>query len=224
MLTTLREAIYFSRNQFQPLLMIALVYALPSYLVELGLQMREGEPDKLVLALINGLFMCLSVIQFGAAIFYIDRLSQGTPIAVSKSIVLAVERLGVLLILNFLMGIAVLGGLLLMVLPGLFLAYKLLFAEFFMLLRPQDPLTALKTSYRATTGFASELLPPLLIWGSLTFAASLAGATMIDRQDEMAWATLLLHQVLMMAMSILGWTLLYRLYQKYLADGATEQA
>ncbi len=219
--TTLREAYYFSRNQFQPLLMIALVYALPSYIIELSLMAQEGKPDRLYLAMINGLFMCLSVIQFGAAVLYIDSLSKGQSISVSQAISMAINRMGALLILNLLMGIAVLGGLMLMVLPGLYLVYKLLFAEFYLLLQNQDPVKALKSSYKSTTGFAAELLPPLVLWGGLTFFASLLGTSAIDREGEMAWAALLLHQITMMLLSIYGWALIYRLYQKFLEGAET---
>ncbi len=216
---TLREAYYFSRNQFQPLFMIALVYALPAYFIEISLMFQEGKPDRIYLAMINGLFMCLSVIQFGAAVLYIDSLSQGNGIRVSQAISMAINRMGGLLILNLLMGMAILGGLMLMVIPGLFLIYKLLFAEFFLLLQNQDPIKALKSSYKSTTGFAAELLPPLVAWGTLTFSASIMGSSAIDREADMAWMALLLHQGLMMLLSIFGWALIYRLYQKFL-DGA----
>lgn len=215
---TLREAYYFSRNQFQPLLMIALVYALPSYIIELSLMFQEGKPDRLYLAMINGLFMCLSVIQFGAAVLYIDNLSRGDGISVSQAISMAISRMGGLLILNLLMGVAILGGLMLMVIPGLFLVYKLLFAEFFLLLQNQDPVKALKSSYQATAGLAAELLPPLLVWGTLTFCASLLGSSAINREEDMAWLALLLHQGVMMLLSIYGWALIYRLYQKFLEE------
>ncbi|MEH6626356.1 MAG: YciC family protein [Motiliproteus sp.] len=214
--TTLREAFYFSRNQFQPLLMIALVYALPSYIIELSLLSQEGKPEPLFLAMINGLFMCLSIIQFGAAVLYIDNLSKGQGISVSQAISMAISRMGGLLLLNLLMGMAILGGLMLMVIPGLYLGYKLLFAEFYLLLKNQDPVTALKSSYKDTAGFAAELLPPLVIWGGATFVVSMMGSSAIDREDEMVWAALLLHQISMMLLSIYGWALIYRLYQKYI--------
>ncbi|MCW9052818.1 MAG: YciC family protein [Motiliproteus sp.] len=219
MYNTLREAFYFSRNQFQPLLMIALVYALPAYVIELSVLMQEERPDRIYLALINGLFMCLSVIQFGAAVFYIDRLSRGQAISVSQAISMAISRMGNLLILNLLMGIAILGGLMLMIVPGLFLVYKLLFAEFYLLLEDQDPIKALKASYHSTTGFASELLPPLVVWGSLTVIASMMGSGYIDRESDTAWLALLIHQITMMVLSVYGWALIYRLYQKFI-EGA----
>ncbi len=224
MLTTLREAFYFSRNQFHPLLMISLIYAIPSYFMDASLMFSAGEPDQTYLGVIMVASMCLSVIQFGAAMLYIDGVSHGRGISVGQAISRAVSQLIGLLALNILMGVIIGAGLLLLVLPGVFLAYKLLFAELYLLLHRQDPISALKSSFKATTGFSAELLPPILVWGSITVLASVLGSSLIDRTDSMAWLPLLVHQVLMIALSIFGWALIYRLYQRYLEGLVPDQS
>ena len=218
MLTVLREAAYFARHQFQPLFQIALLYTLPSLTVELAL--GGTPPAGMSASLLNGFFLCLGILQFGAAILYIDARVQGHGISPGQAIGRALQRLGGLLLVNLLMGLLVFGGLMLLVLPGLFLAYKLVFAELFLLLHRQNPVDALKSSYQATTGLAGSLLPPLLFWGSLVAAGSLL-PLMSAQEGGADPLMLVVHHLLMLGLSIWGWALIYRLYQQHIVPPTT---
>lgn len=217
MLTVLRESSYFARNQFRPLFQIALLYTVPSLGIELMLTATDTKLEGIAPSLINGLFLCLGVLQFGAAILCIHAKVLGTPITATRAIGLATERLGALLIVNLLMAVLVGGGLMLLVIPGLFFAYKLLFAELFLLLGRQTPIESLKSSYQATTGLASVLLPPLLVWGAAVIGASLLSLAGASEQDPSPLA-LAMHHLLMAGLSIWGWALIYRLYQQHIAS------
>ncbi|OMH34799.1 YciC family protein [Motiliproteus sp. MSK22-1] len=222
MMTTLREAMYFSRNQFQPLLIIALLSGVPFYFLEIITMSTEGDPDRNTAIGIMIVSMCLNVIQFGAAMLYIDHVSHGRAISVSKAIGMALARFAGLFVLNILMAIVIGTGLLLLVIPGIFFGYKLFFSEIYLLLQQQDPITALKSSFNATTGLASELLPPLLAWGIVAVTASMLGSSIVHSAEGLEWAALLLHQIVMMSLSIYGWALAYRLYQRYLESSIDE--
>ncbi|WP_207062614.1 YciC family protein [Motiliproteus sp. SC1-56] len=220
MFTPLREAAFFSRHQFVPLFQIALLYTLPSLALELTLGAGEGRPDATTGAMVNGLFLCLGVLQFGAAILYIDAKVQGRPLSPAEAIGQALQRLGGLLITNLLMGVAIGGGLMLLIVPGLFFAYKLVFAELFLLLRRENPVEALKSSYRATEGLAGDVLPPLLVWAGLVATVSimsLAGST----EAASGPLAVIIQHLLMAGLNIWGWALIYRLYQQYVVEPAT---
>ncbi|HEY5717221.1 MAG TPA: YciC family protein [Motiliproteus sp.] len=217
MLTLLREAFFFSRSHLQPLLQIALIYTLPSLLLELStLGEDRGLPQNAQL-LVSGLFMCLGVIQFGAAMLFIDARIKATPISVGNAISAAITQLFPLLLVNLLMGMAIFGGLMLLVLPGLFLAYKFLFAEFLLLFHQRSPLQALRESYRTTQGLAAEVVPPLAIWVGAVILLAIARIALLDG-DNPDVVGLVVQELLSMLLSVFGWALLYRLYQRYIAD------
>mgnify|MGYP000267556868 CR=1 FL=1 len=222
MMNTLREALYFSRNQFQPLLMIALIYAVPAYILEYSTMSLEDAPERATATTVMFISMCLNVLQFGAAMLYIDHISHGQPISVLKAFSMSVLRFPGLFALKILLAIVVGTGLLLFILPGLFFAYKLFFAELYLLLHRQDPFAAMRSSYSATKGLTAELLSPLLFWGSLMLTATLLGSQLVHDSGDLAWAGLLLHQIIMMALNIFGWALVYRLYQRYLEGAVSD--
>ena len=218
MVTLLREAFFFSRHHLQPLLLIALVYTLPSLVVELLFQGDKQALPEAMQLLLSGLFVCLGVVQFGAAMLYIHGRVQGAPISVGNAIGGAIRQLMPLLLINLLMGIAIAGGLLLLVLPGLYLAYKLLFAEFMLLFHQRSPIAALKESYRVTEGCATEILPPLGIWITAVILLAMARMALFGDTGTADSIGLIVQEGLSMLLSIYGWALLYRLYQRYIAD------
>lgn len=223
MFAVVRESAYFTRSQFQPLLQIALIYTLPSLLLELGLLLSGSKLEGIAQPLASGTLLSLGVVQFAAAIFYIDHLVAGTPIGIGQAVTRALARLGPLLMVNLIMGALVFGGLMLLVVPGLFFAYKLLFAEFYLLLRGQDPIASLKSSYRATSGLAAELLPPLLIWAGALLVVGV-GLNLGAGEAGPDAGIILLEHLLSACLSMWGWALIYRLYQKHLCEKAPGSA
>ncbi|WP_210396637.1 YciC family protein [Motiliproteus sediminis] len=212
----LREAWFFTRTHLKPLLAIALIYTLPSTLMELSrLGAEEPLPQNQQLV-IGALFICLGVIQFGAAMIFIHRRVEGAAVSLAEAISLALKQLLPLLLVNILMALMIAGGLMLLILPGLFLAYKLLFAEFMLLFHGMGPIDALKASYRSTRGLAGEILPPLLLWAGLVIAVSVAGTLLFNPDGESGALGLLVQEGLSMLVSVYGWALLYRLYQCFI--------
>ena len=221
MFSPLKEAFYFARHHARPLLIIALALSLPGWLLEYSLPAptspEDGPGASVLLAWV--ILTCLGVIQFAAAMIYIHQQVQQQPVSALRAITLAGQRLGPLFLLNMLMAVGVLGGLMLLILPGLFLAYKLMFGEFYLLFHGQKPLQALKSSYSENTALADKLLPPLLMWGGMMVTAALIHHNLQDPEqfDVISGAVF---ELINIALNLLGWALLYRLYQLYIAPEA----
>lgn len=213
MLVTLKEAFYFCRNQIQPLLIIGLVYAIPAFFIkQSGMMATTTESGPNVLAIF--IVMCLNLLPFASAILYIDAISQGRPIGIGASITQGLSKLGWLIVLNVLLGAIVGVGLIMLIVPGIFFAYKLLFAELYLLLHKQGPMESLKSSYVGTTGMFSDIVPPLLVWFGSTLLASMFVGRLTSDMD--AWVGGLIYTGAMLPFSIYGWALIYRLYQRYI--------
>lgn len=213
MLTPLREAFYFSRNQFKPLFIIGLVYTIPSlFLTQSGMLISTIESGPNIIAIFVA--MCLNLLPFGSAMIYIDRLAQGNPVSVPKAITIGLSKLGWMIVLNVLLASIIGVGFLLLIVPGVFFAYKLLFAELYLLLHNQSPMTALKSSYVATTGLFNEIVPPLLVWFGSTIVVSVVFNRFIGSSANTV--TEVIYHGIMLLFTIYGWALMYRLYQRYL--------
>lgn len=213
MLTPLREAFYFSRNQFTPLITIAIIYAIPSYALEVSGVLTVDTTGVTYLAALF-ISVCLNLLPFASAVIYIDAISHNRPITIGQAISQALSRLHWLLLLNLILGAIIMTGLVLLIVPGIFFAYKLLFAELYLLLHQQMPMTALKSSYKATTGLAGDIIPPLLFWFGGTILTSFILLQIFGPVSD-PLSSLIQHGV-MMLISLYGWALMYRLYQRYL--------
>ncbi len=224
MLSPLKESIYFARQHIQPLLSIALLLSLPVWLVDYWLPTPAAEDDAGIETLVAGLvFTTFGVLQFATAMCYIHQQVLGQPIGVLQAISRGASRLGPLLLINLLMALAIGLGLILLILPGLYMAYKLLFSEFFLLFHGQRALQAMRSSYSANQLLSDKLLPPLLVW--LTTVASAAiGQQMLLPQADSALPITLLFEAFNLLLTIWGWALLYRLYQRYIAPTQSRPA
>ena len=215
MIAPLKEAAYFARTHIQPLLLIALLLELPTWLLDYvapGFALIEEAEMPLGLLLV---LMLLSVVQFAAALLYIHQQVMDQPVSALQAIQMAAARIGPLLLINILMTLAIMLGLMLLILPGLFIAYKLMFGECYLLFHGKRPLEALRHSYRINQGMANQLLPPLLLWGALAIAASV-GVQLNVQADTPDWVLVILFEVAGVGLSIWGWALFYRLYQRHI--------
>lgn len=221
MLSTLKESAYFARQHIQPLMTIAVLLTLPIWLIDYALPTPTAEEEVGIEPLVAGLvFTCLGVIQFAAAILYIHHQVLRQPIGALQAIALGASRIGPLLLINLLMALAIGLGLLLLILPGLYIAYKLLFGEFFLLLHGQRSLQALRSSYRANTLLSNKLLPPLLVWISCV-AGTAIGSELLSPDAAPGLPISILVEAVNLLLTIWGWALLYRLYQRYIAPSTT---
>lgn len=222
MFIVLKQAAYFARQHAQPLLLIALLLSLPSWIIDYSLAPAaptEGETDLLGLGL-SLLLTAFAVVQFAAAMIYIHQQVLGQPASAIEAIGLAINRIGPLLLINLLMALAIGLGLLLLIAPGIYIAYKLMFGEFYLLFHGQSALQSLRRSYQDNTDLSDKLLPPLLFWGGLVATASIS-QQMLLQQAQDSFIIKPLFEALSIALMLWGWALMYRLYQLYIQPTAT---
>jgi len=218
MFIVLKQAGYFARTHAQPLLLIALLLSLPGWIIEYALPDRAPIADTEVdtQGLLTSLVMTLvAVVQYAAAMLYIHQQVLLRPISALQAISIGASRIGPLLIINALMALAIALGLALLIAPGLYMAYKLMFGEFYLLFHGQRPLQALRSSYKDNTDLADKLLPPLLFWGGL-IATSAIGQQLLLGQWEDPLVINLVFEAITLALTLWGWALMYRLYQLYI--------
>ncbi|MEH6649408.1 MAG: YciC family protein [Motiliproteus sp.] len=217
MFTPLKEAGYFARQHAQPLLIIALLLTLPIWLVDAMLEApaADAKPDLSDLLLML-FYASLGVVQFAAGMFYIHGQVQKQPISTGRAISLGLSRLGPLLLINLLMALAVSTGLMLLVLPGLYLAYKLLFCEFLLLFHGHSVWQSLRGSFRLNRELSNKLLPSLVLWVAIVAMVSVLQQVLLEG-DGPTLLVRLVFEPLLLIISVLGWALLYRLYQCFIA-------
>ncbi len=102
-------------------------------------------------------------IYAGAIIFYIASVINGEPIKSQTAWKAALRFWLPYLILSLFVGVAVISGLFLFIAPGIFIAIRLAFAEFELLLNGNRPIDAIKNSWDATQPYMWTLLGGYLI-------------------------------------------------------------
>lgn len=218
MFIVLKQAAYFARQQAQPLFIIALLLSLPGWILDYLMVSPTATPEAQIdihSLGTNLLLTVLAVIQFAAAMIYIHQQVLGRPISPTQAIMIGISRLGPLLLINMLMALAIGLGLMLLVAPGLYIAYKLMFGEFYLLFHGQRSIQALRSSYQDNTDLADKLLPPLLFWGGLIATTSI-GQQLLLQQGQDPLLINLLFEAATLVLTLWGWALMYRLYQLHI--------
>lgn len=108
----------------------------------------------LVLAFIVGLFayIIISLVLYGALISVIDRVARGEPVAIGTALGVGLRRGPALFVVGFCYSIAVFVGMILLLVPGLWLMVALLFGFFAVVLDGKGPIDSLGYSMRLVRG------------------------------------------------------------------------
>ena len=169
-LPILRDAWYFySRNLLSIALLcgpLLLLEALSAHLWE------QSQGSKLVLG--QGLLLGLlfSPLYQGMLIYFLASRSSNTPASAGQLFAATLRIWPALALLTGLGMMIKLLGLFMLVLPGVWIAVKLIFADYLVVLRQQQPVEALRESFRLTTGhFWNIVLLMVLAWLPVVVAA-----------------------------------------------------
>ena len=206
----LRQSLFFFRTHFARLAMIQLPFLLLVTLVQH--QLMQGADDTAKTA--NTLFfsaaldLMLMPIYWGATLLYMRSVLQNTPLSVSQAVSLSFGCWGRLLLTYVLTALAVSTGLLMFILPGIYIGVRLAFAEFFCVMESKGPLESIRASWRSSSDFFWPLLQGLaLIFSILMLAEVMIGQLLGDEEILMLGVSLLI-QFLGVLPSIYA----YRLY------------
>ncbi len=155
-LNYLRQSLYFFRQHLAMILRIQLPFLLLINLVALlaGQALEAGtSQSRNVLALMTLTNLSLLPIYWGATIFYFASVVADQPIGVAQALKLSLGRWRHLLLTYLLMGAAVFTGLLLFVVPGVYLIVRLAFADYICVLQQKDAVTALRQSWATSAEY-----------------------------------------------------------------------
>jgi len=155
-------------------------------------------------------FLVSILLQCGLLVF-IDTISQREGISPLRALIIAAPKLLTYVVAEFLAGFAVLIGLMMFILPGLFLYSRLILLDFLIVLGGENqPLAALRASFRQTAGNTKGLIVIVLLCILPVFIISWVGV--VHQLRNPAFFIRLLWMVIGW-MLIIFWTLIrYRCY------------
>lgn len=114
-------------------------------------------------AYISILSLSFLPIYWGATILLMQSKLDNAPLSASQAIIASLSLWRSLLFTFILTSFAVFGGLLLIILPGIYIGVRLAFADYICVLEKQSALNSLKQSWKDTADYFWTLLPGLAI-------------------------------------------------------------
>ncbi len=123
------------------------------------------------------LYIPIAVVAYlfsqGGAIIAVSDLYLGRPITITESLRRVWEELGSLLGVIILNGLALVGGFILLIIPGIYLACRLLVCVPAALIEKRGPRDSLSRSFNLTRGSAGRAFVILLLYVALVYGAIL---------------------------------------------------
>lgn len=178
----LKQSYYFFRANMGSLASIQLPFIIGLMVLQRSL---IGDADEGT-SLQDGLFLLTVIdllfvpVYLGATIFYMQSIVDKTPITALQAWTLGLQNWGRLFFTFLLSALAISMGLMLLVLPGLYIAVRLGLANQVCLLEKSTPLESLKISWGGTADLFWVLAKGLAIIYGLLFFGELALAPMVE--------------------------------------------
>ncbi|WP_461535973.1 YciC family protein [Spongorhabdus nitratireducens] len=162
MFKPLREALCFFRSFGLPVWGVFFLSGLSEEWFYLMLV--DGSTSDTTRAMAQGMVsFAIEPLAAGIALTFIHQVNQGQPAALTLALSQSLPYYPRLLATFLLGGMLIVAGLALYILPGLFLMYKLLFSELHVLLENQQPVDAMRASFKQTKGKAEKIAPAFAI-------------------------------------------------------------
>lgn len=114
-------------------------------------------------AYISILSLSFLPIYWGATILYMQSKLNNSALTASQAIIASLSFWRSLLFTFILTSFAVFGGLLLLIIPGIYIGVRLAFADYICVLEKQTPLNSLKQSWKESADYFWTLLPGMAI-------------------------------------------------------------
>ncbi|NVK02784.1 MAG: hypothetical protein HWE12_14665 [Oceanospirillaceae bacterium] len=178
----LKQSYYFFRSNFSSLLSIQLPFIIGLMLLQRTVigDVEEGSNLQNELFLLTSMDLLFVPIYLGATIFYMQSIVDKQPISALQSWVWGLKNWGRLFFTFLLSALAISAGLMLLVLPGLYIAVRLGLANQVCLLERKGPMEALKISWAGTADLFWTLAKGLAIIYGLLFIAELLVAPIAE--------------------------------------------
>ena len=192
----LRQSLFFFRTHLNRLALIQIPFLLLITLVQYQL-LQGGETTEDVrntssLFMSSALDLALMPVYWGATLLYMQSVLQGRTLSAGQAISLSLTCWGRLLLTYILTALAVSTGLLLLILPGIYIGVRLAFAEFYCVMEGKGPVESIRASWASSSEFFWPLLQGLaLIFGVLMLAEVMTGQMPADAKALMLGLSLL---------------------------------
>jgi len=192
----LRQSLFFFRTHLNRLALIQIPFLLLITLVQYQL-LQGGETTEDVrntssLFMSSALDLALMPGYWGATLLYMQSVLQGRTLSAGQAISLSLTCWGRLLLTYILTALAVSTGLLLLILPGIYIGVRLAFAEFYCVMEGKGPVESIRASWASSNEFFWPLLQGLaLIFGVLMLAEGMIGQMPADAKALMLGLSLL---------------------------------
>mgnify|MGYP001050638061 CR=1 FL=1 len=176
----LRQSLFFFRSHLSRLALIQIPFLLLITVVQYQLlQTGDGETGAKTAGSVfisSALDLSLMPIYWGATLLYMQSVLQGKSLSPGQAISLSLTCWGRLLLTYILTALAVSTGLLLLILPGIYIGIRLAFAEFYCVMEGKGPMESIRASWGSSSDFFWPLLQGLaLIFSILMLAEVLVG-------------------------------------------------
>lgn len=208
----LRQSLFFFRTHLSRLALIQIPFLLLITVVQYQL-LQGGESAEAArttssVFISSALDLALMPIYWGATLLYMQSVLQGQTLSTSQAISLSLTCWGRLLLTYILTALAVSTGLLLLILPGIYIGIRLAFAEFYCVMEGKGPMESIRASWASSSDFFWPLLQGLaLIFGVLMLAEVMIGQMLSDTRILMLALSLLVQ-----FLSVMSSIYAYRIY------------
>lgn len=207
--TRIQEALRFWWSYLIPLLIVTAPFALTGEIVKLwqGPALQFNKQGQFVgLTTISALTLAvLQPLSQAALIARLDAIEKGVPRNLGDCLLVSARVAPMLMLTYILLGIGVYIGLLLLILPGIWLYIRLCLAPFVITLEKPSPIHALRTSFERTAGITQwQLLGGLLFLAVLLFGV----VSLVGRILQSTLGTQPLAQIALAVLATLASTLL----------------
>ena len=209
----LKQSYYFFRSNLSSLLSIQLPFIAGLMLIQRSLvgDLEDGSNLQDQLFMLTAMDLLFVPIYLGASIFYMQSIVDKQPISALQAWALGLKNWGRLFFTFLLSAIAISLGLMLLVIPGLYIAVRLGIANQICLLEGRGPMEALKMSWAGTADLFWTLAKGLAIIYGFLFVAELMVAPIAE--GSLLFGMLL--SVLLDFLNVFGAIYSFRIYRAW---------
>lgn len=181
----LKQSYFFFRSNLSSLAAIQLPFILALMFMQRTLigQIEEGSNLQDELFMLTAIDLLFVPIYLGATIFYMQSVVDQQPISAIQAWALGLKNWGRLFFTFLLSAMAISAGLMLVIIPGLYIAVRLGLANQVCLLEKRSPVESLKTSWSGTSDLFWLLAKGLALIYGLLFLGELLISPMVEGQS-----------------------------------------
>ncbi len=162
----IRQSLFFFRRHFGTIARIQLPFIIGLNLLGLLLQVNldaDSSAARNATALLMLLNITLLPLYWGATLLFLQSAVDNQPLSAFQAVSVSLRYWRRLLLTYLLTGLAVTLGLMLLIVPGIYIGVRLVFADYICVLEDKKPVESLRQSWRESDAYFWLLFKGLLI-------------------------------------------------------------